>query len=395
MVVAAIGEAGGQQVTRPSRYLYVWTGTGTPTTKGVNSLVVIDVNAASPKYGTVINALTVDTAGSAPHHTEFELPRSGSFFMNDYGADRSYLVDFSDPVNPRIDARTDIVPRAHMVHSFARLPNGNIVATVQHGNENVPGNPGGVAEFDGKGKLVRFSTSKDPEFPEARIRTYGIATLPVIDRLVTTSSPMDTERAANVVQVWRLSDLKLLKTLPVPEVAGDSAHMYPFEVRTLSDGRTVMMNTYYCGFHRITGLEGEPKIERVMVMEHPKNIGCSVPAIAGRFMVMPIAYGHRFATLDISDPARPKEVMSLPTDTTFFPHWIARDPGSDRVVVTDQGDGPPMVMLGRFDEKTGRIVWDDRFKDVGATKSGVSFLNVQWPNGVKGKATPHGAVFVP
>lgn len=141
MVVAAIGEAGGQQVTRPSRYLYVWTGTGTPTTKGVNSLVVIDVNAASPKYGTVINALTVDTAGSAPHHTEFELPRSGSFFMNDYGADRSYLVDFSDPVNPRIDARTDIVPRAHMVHSFARLPNGNIVATVQHGNENVPGNP--------------------------------------------------------------------------------------------------------------------------------------------------------------------------------------------------------------------------------------------------------------
>jgi hypothetical protein len=82
-------------------------------------------------------------------------------------------------------------------------------------------------------------------------------------------------------------------------------------------------------------------------------------------------------------------------DSTFYPHWIAREPGTDRVVVTDQGDGPPMVMIGRFDAKTGKIVWDDRFRDAGATKPGLSFLNVSWPNGVKGKAKPHGAVFVP
>ena len=395
MVAGAFGEAGGQAAAKPSRYLYVWTGTGTPTTKGVNSLVVIDANPASPGYGTVINAITVDTAGNMPHHTEFELPKSGRFFLNDYGANRGYLVDFSDAANPRIAARTDAVPRAHMMHSFARLPNGNIVATVQHGTDTGPGNPGGVAEFDEKGKLVRYSSSIDPAFPDAKIRTYGITTLPAIDRMVTTSSPMDMERTANVVQVWRLSDLKLLKTVPVPEVASDSADMYPFEVRTLADGRSVMVNTYYCGFYHLTGLESDPKIERVMVMDHPKNIGCSVPTIAGKFMVMPIAYAHRFATIDISDPARPKEVLSLPMDSTFFPHWIARDPGSDRVVVTDQGDGIPMVMLGRFDEKTGKMVWDDRFKDSGATKPGVSFLNVVWPNGVKGKVTPHGAVFVP
>lgn len=394
-VVSAAREAACQAAAKPARYLYVWTGTGTPTTKGVNSLVVIDANPASPKYGTVINAITVDTAGSMPHHTEFELPKNGRFFLNDYGANRGYLVDFSDAANPRITARTDAVPRAHMMHSFARLPNGNVVATVQHGVDNGPGNPGGVAEFDDRGKLVRYSSSIDPAFLEAKIRTYGITTLPAIDRMVTTSSPMDTERTANVVQVWRLSDLKLLKTVPVPEVATDSADTYPFEVRTLADGRTVMMNTYYCGFYRLTGLESDPKMERVLVMEHPKNIGCSVPTIAGRYMVMPIAYAHRFATLDISDPAKPREVRSLPMDSTFFPHWIARDPGSDRVVVTDQGDGIPMVMLGRLDVGTGKIVWDDRFKDAGAMKAGVSFLNVFWPNGVKGKATPHGAVFVP
>lgn len=395
VLIAAAAYA--SQSPKPSRYLYVWAGTGDPKTKGVNSLVVIDADPSSSKYGTVINALTVDSSGSVPHHTEFELPKSGKFFLNDYGADRSYMIDFSDPAKPRLAGRAATVPKAqgHMMHSFARLPNGNVLATVQHGAMNVEGHPGGLAELDGAGKLVRYGSSQDPAFPGAHIRTYALTTLPAIDRVVTTSSPMDSEKTADVVQVWRLSDLKLLKTLQVPEVATDSAHRYPFEVRTLGDGRTVMLNTYYCGFYRITGIESEPKIERVLLMEHPKNIGCSVPIIAGKFMVMPIAYAHRFATLDISDPARPVEVGSVEMDSTFFPHWIARDPGSDRVVVTDQGDGPPMVMLGRFDANTGKLTWDERFRDAGSAKPGVSFMNVRWPNGVKGKATPHGAVFVP
>lgn len=395
IVVIAGAVSGSRFAAKPSRYVYVWAGTGNPTTKGVNSLVVIDADPKSSKYGTVINALTVDSSGNVPHHTEFELPKRGSYFLNDYGADRSYMIDFSNPAKPRVAGRAASVPKGHMMHSFARLPNGNVLATVQHGDTSVKGHPGGLAELDDAGKLVRYSTSQDAGFPGAHIRTYALTTLPAIDRIVTTSAPMDNERTADVIQVWRMSDLKLLKTVAVPEAAGDSAHRYPFEVRTLADGRTVMLNTYYCGFYRITGIDSDPKVERVMVMKHPKNIGCAVPIIAGKFMVMPIAYAHRFATLDISNPARPVEVASVAMDSTFYPHWIARDPNSDRIIVTDQGDGPPMVMLGRLNAKSGKLSWDERFRDAGSSKPGVSFVNVRWPNGVKGKATPHGAVFVP
>ena len=397
LLVAAAGTATGQQPSagNPSHYIYVWAGTGTKTATGINSLVVIDADPSSPKYGTVLDALTADTAGSAPHHTEFELPKSGMFFANDYGADRTYLFDFSNHAKPRFVARADEVPNGHMVHSYARLPDGNTLATVQHGDMSIEGSPGGLAVFDQKGKLLRYGSSIDAAFPGAHIRTYALTTLPAIDRVVTTSSPMDDEKTADVVQVWRMSDLKLLKTLVVPAVPNDSASRYPFEVRTLADGRTVMLNTYFCGFYHITGLESDPKIERVMVMEHPKNIGCSVPVIAGKFMLMPIAYGHRYATIDISNPDHPVEVSSVAMDSTFFPHWIARDPSSNRVVVTDQGDGPPMVMIGQFDPITGKLTWDEKFKDAGASRPGLSFLNVSWPNGVKGKATPHGAVFVP
>jgi len=379
----------------PSRYLYLWAGSGTSTKTGLDMIAVVDADPASAKYGTVIGALTVDTAGRMPHHTEFQLPHSGSFFVNDFSADRSYLIDFSNPVYPRLVGHVMPVPGAHTAHSFARTPNGHVIATIQFGDGTHAGNPGGLAEFDNRGKLMRFGSSADPAYPTGRIRTYALTMLPAIDRIVTTSSAMDTETVANTVQVWRMSDLKLIKTLDVPKVDTDSSYKYPFEVRTMPDGRTAMVNTYTCGFYHVTNLESEPKLERVMAMEQPKNFGCSVPVIAGHFMLMPIAYAHRYATLDISNPSHPVEVSSVSTDTTFYPHWAALDPRSDRVVVDDQGDGAPLVMIGHFNATTGVLTWDEKFRDAGATKPGVSFMKGVWPNGFKGMIMPHGAVFVP
>ena len=378
----------------PARYLYVWAGTGNDTTTGIDMMTVMDADPSSNAYASVVAALTVDSGGKMPHHTEFTLPASGPLFANDFSGDESFLVDFSSPTSPRLTRKLASVPSGRRLHSFARLANGHVLATVQFGDSTVPGQPGGLAEFDAQGSLVRSAWSRDSAFPGARIRTYAIAVVAGVDRIVTTSSPMNSERTANVIQVWRLSDLTLLKTLPVPEVAGDSSHMYPFEVRTLDDG-TVMLNSYYCGFFRISDVGGTPKIERVMALPQPRNTGCSVPVVLGHFMVMPIAYAHRFATIDLADPAHPREVASFPTDSTFFPHWASADPGSDRLVFTDQGDGAPMVKVAHFDRATGRLSWDASFKDAGAAAPGVSYDRASWPNGVKGMAMPHGALFVP
>lgn len=396
LVVAAFS-ADRTESTRkaPSRYLYVWAGSGNDTTPGVDVITVLDANPLSPRYGSVLAALTVDSAGRMPHHTEFALPAKGAFFANDFSGNKSFLIDYSHPTAPRLSGHVGAVPGGYKLHSFARLANGRVIATVQFGDSSVPGRPGMLAEFDGAGKLVRTGSARDSAFPGARIRTYALTLLPAIDRVVTTSSPMDTEQTAHVVQVWRLSDLKLLKTLSMPDNGRDSSHKYPFEVRTLSDGRSALVNTYYCGIFRVTGIGADPKVERVLALPLPRNIGCSVPVIAGRFMVMPVAYAHRYATIDISDPAHPKEVASFPTDTTFFPHWAAADPGSDRLVFTDQGDGPPRVALAHFDRSTGRLAWDEGFRDPGSHSPGVSYHRAQWPNGLKGMLMPHGALFVP
>ena len=380
--------------TKPSRYLYVWAGAGHDSTTGLDMITVLDANPASKTYGAVLAALTVDSSGLMPHHIEYSLPAKGPLFANDYTGDKSFLIDFSTPLKPRLSARLAPVPGGRRVHTFIRLPDGNVLATYQFGDTTDAGKPGGLAEFDRQGRLVRSGSSRDGAFPGAHIRTYGLAVVPALDRAVSTSSPMDNEKTADVIQVWRLSDLKLLKTIEVPIVAGDSAQRYPFEMRPLADG-SVFMNSYACGFFRITDLTTNPKITRVLALPEPKNFGCSVPLIAGKFWIMPIAYAHRYATIDISDPDHAKEVASFPTDTTFFPHWIAADPGSDRVVMTDQGDGAPFVAVAHLDRKTGLMSWDEAFRDHGAAKHGVSYNRPSWPNGLKGMAMPHGALFVP
>jgi len=391
LMMACRGAADAKPAPGPSRYLYVWAGTGDDTTRGIDMMTVIDANPASSGYGTVRAALTLDSAGHMPHHTEFSAPPNGILAANDYSGDKSYLVDFRTPATPRLDGRLDPVPGGRRLHSFERLDNGHLLATVQFSTDSGTGHPGALAEFDEHGKLLRTAWSRDSAFPGARIRTYALAVVKSADRIVTTSSPMDNETTADVVQVWRLSDLTLLKTLSVPVTAGDSAHKYPFEVRALPDG-SVMLNTYYCGFYHVTGLGGSPSLARVLAL--PNEHGCSVPVIVGRYMIMPIAYAHRYATIDLADPDHPREVASFPTDSTFFPHWASVDPGSDRIVVTDQGDGKPMVKIMRIDRTTGRLSWDERFRDAGAATPGVSYHRASFPNGVRGMAMPHGAVFV-
>ena len=134
----------------PARYLYVWAGTGNDSTVGVDMMTVLDVNPSSAAYGSVLAALTVDSSGRMPHHTEFSAPPAGPLFANDYTGDKSFLVDFSTPTSPRLSRRLASVPSGRRLHSFARLANGHVLATVQFGDSSVPGEPGGLAEFDGR-----------------------------------------------------------------------------------------------------------------------------------------------------------------------------------------------------------------------------------------------------
>ncbi len=97
--------------------------------------------------------------------------------------------------------------------------------------------------------------------------------------------------------------------------------------------------------------------------------------------------------LDIADPRAPTVVSRLSGDSTFTPHWAARDPGSNRVVLTNHADLDPRVLIARLDTATGALTWDETFRDPATGELGVPFGRAEWPHGPTGPAMPHGVLF--
>ena len=276
----------------------------------------------------------------------------------------------------------------------------------------IPGGHGGIAELDPEGRVLRSSSASAVGVTDP-IRPYAFAVLPGIDRVLTTSARMHEAFSADVVQVWRLSDLELLTTLTVPpallpdgqvlQTRGMDGklrpigHRLPFVPRVMPDG-SVLLNAYGCGFYRVTGLAGAtPVITNVYTIDvSPESLigGCSIPVVMGRFWLMPMSYEHKVVVLDVSDPAHPVEVASLTSDKDFYPHWLAKDPGANRLILGQEIGYEHRMLMLRIDPATGRIAWDRTIRSEDGSL-GITFQRKDWPHGATGEATGHAALFQP
>ena len=108
-------------------------------------LTVLDVQAAAPHYGRIITTLPVGEASLDPHHTEYEAGPTGFLFANGFGGNRTFLFDVRNPLKPTVMRSFGPLESLTFLHSFARLPNGHVLAIFQgHGPQNAaPGRPPG------------------------------------------------------------------------------------------------------------------------------------------------------------------------------------------------------------------------------------------------------------
>lgn len=417
---AARQDSGNPGGTR--QFLYAWMGAVDP--EEPDFLAVFDADPLSRTYGAVLSTLPVDLYHSLPHHMEYEMPGEGEpLFVNAHMTEDVLLFDFSDPAAPRLLRTLDPVPPLRYPHDMVPLPNGNVLVGYLRsegpspvpGDTTVPGGHGGLAEFTRAGDLVRWASAADPEVREP-IRPYSFAALPDIDRLVVTSAPMMESHSADVVQIWRLSDLTLLETLPVPPAllsdgtplrtrdpaSGElraSGHRWPFVPRVMPDG-SVLLNAFGCGLYRVSGLDrAAAQIENVYTFEVPEDAGlgaCGIPVHTGRFWVMAVGGGKALVTLDVSDPARPHEIARLETGGDFRPHWLAKDPRSNRLIVgADLGDVEEWtrMLVALLDPQTGELSWDERLTARNGRLPGIDFARIDWPHGDVGLAFAHAALF--
>ena len=400
--LATMGPLSSQAHAHSGHYLFVWS--GDQKSAGKDFLAVIDADPASTSYGHLVTSVATDQVSVRPHHTEYQMSADGMLFANDFDAGRTFVFDLKDPVHPRIAAEFSDRDGYAFPHSFVRLPNGHVLATFQYKSGAMPMHgdmmdgatersgaiTGGLVELDDSGNALRGASSADAVFPNAALQPYSLAVLPSIDRVLVTNSPMQNDALlrSNTAQLWRLSDLKLLKTFRLDPGEQLYAHTSPEEARVGPDG-AVYIQTLACGLERISGLaDDRPKAQLVYTFP---GTWCGVPTFSGHFLVQSVPDIHGYVVLDMTDGTHPKEVSRLVISPNYASHWTGLDPQTGRIVVTSGREGGRTYLL-KLDSDTGALTIDAAFRDADGLP-GFSFSARKWPHGWTGSGKPHGAVF--
>jgi hypothetical protein len=409
LFVALLTSAGCSAPPAPqSDYLFVWAGDSAE--KSSDFLAVIDANPASPQYGSVITSLPTGVHGTHPHHTEAELSASGHLLANGFHTGTSWLFDLTTPRAPKIITTFgDLAGYSHP-HTYLRLSNGHVLATFQYKADSMGPAPmhmagvsmgtvehptGGLVEMDERGSVIRSGSAADTAIPDRRVFPYSVVEMPAIDRVVSTTTDMDAadkKATSEWVQLWRLSDLTLLKSFALPPGPRGDENRFTGEPHLLPDGKSVYVHTFSCGLYLVRGIDGASPTSK-FVKSFP-GTECGVPVLTGHYWLQTVPATHSLVALDVSDAEHPREVSAVTFDKGEAPHWISMDRTGRRVVLNSGGYGASnRLYVLNFDPSSGRLSLDERFRDAGSTSPGVNMSGRTWPHGFAGTALPHGTVF--
>lgn len=372
-------------------YLFVWA--GDDSAKSSDFLAVIDADPKSSGYGQAVASVAAPGPSGKPHHTELTMAADGFLLANAFESGRSILFDLRDPLRPSVVTSFGDLDGYMHPHTYVRLPDNNVVATFQyHGGDKPKSDGGGLVEFDERGRVIRSGSAMDPAAKNELIRPYSLVVIPALDRVVSTNTAMhDADGESRTVQIWRLSDLKLLRTLVLPPGPRGTEQRYPGEPQLLADGKTVLIHTFSCGLYELDGVESEHPTVRHRYTFDTKT--CAVPLRLGHYWVQTLFSAHAVAAYDISDLNHIQEVSRITFDEKQKPHWISRDADHRRIILNSGEYGEHRLFMVNFDPQTGALALDRTFRDVGGDQPGVSMDGKTWPHGFHGDAYPHGTVF--
>jgi len=349
---------------------------------GRDVLAIFDVGT---DFGKLVAVVATPTHAMMAHHTNEEMPPNHLLFASDFMAGQGEIFDVSDPRSPRLAGSFAGAGGYTHAHSFAALSNGHTLATYQIKGWNGDA-AGALVELDRHGQIVRAASASAPS-ADPNVRPYGLLVLENLDRVVTTSAPMpplDVKAPTHVIQIWRLSDLKLLETLDLPKPsAHDVSAQYADDAALLADGKTVMVKTAHCGLFVLSDLTAQRA--KIQYAYDFGGRGCSgVPVVSGHYWVQALMSGHALVSLDVSDPFHPIEVSHLYLGPKALPHWLSLDRETGSIVITGYGSLINRISFASIDVATGALTLDSRFIDL---------KDRTWADGWSGAVIPHGAVF--
>jgi methanethiol oxidase len=369
-------------------FLYVWALGVKGLGDGSDKLVTIDVNPNSPKYGKVIQKVSVGSRGEA-HHMGLTDDRR---FLWAGGLDDSkiYVFDISkDPSKPRlVKTIADLAKKTGYVgpHTFYALPGRMLVQTLSNSKDN--GGVTGMVLYNNKGDIV--ATYPMPTTDGGDGYGYDIAINPQKNVLLTSSFSgrnnymrdlgdliKDQEAMkhfGNTMVIWDLKAMKPTKILSVPGA--------PLEIRWSlkpGDNWAVTASALTSKLWLVRqNANGEWQAQAVADIGDPSKIplpvDISISADAKGLWVNTFMDG-KTRHFDLSDPAKPvqdyekvtgKQVNMISqswdgkrvyVSSSLLAHWDKAPPDNEQFVRAFSWDGKelkPAFEVDFLKEKLGR-----------------------------------------
>jgi len=377
------------QAETPGSFLFAWLKDNDGEDPAF--LAVIDSDPGSPGYGKLLTTTPTGLPLRDAHHTPHQLPVNGRLFANAFRDGQTFIYDISQTHLPRLTGSFETVDGFSYPHSFVELDSGNFLVTFQSSGE-ANDQVGGLLELDPDGELVRAASAAAPAVTDF-IRPYSLEVAPESDRVISSSADMWQTQATEHVQLWRLSDLALLDTIALPEGERRNIQQIPLEIRLLGDGSSAYVSTWNCGLYHLTGTTGNA-LAAELVWDFAST-ACAIPLRIGNYWIQAVGEAHQLVVLDISDPAVPQLATVRQLAEGFQPHWIAAEPGGNRIVLTGYQALSDRIVLLRWDDQLETLSIIDDFGEQDGILPGFRTDRKIWPHGKTGEATAHGVMFWP
>ena len=169
-----------KRLDRPEKYLYVFCVDADA--QDNDFIAVIDVDADSATYGTLLHTVDLGTKGNETHHWGYTDDRT-KIWAGGLFSSRIWILDVAtDPAIPRVEKVIENLAELSGLsgpHSYYALPGRMLISFLGSASGGLPA---GLAEFTNDGKFIRRL-----ENPTAAPYGYDVAIKPALNRMITSS----------------------------------------------------------------------------------------------------------------------------------------------------------------------------------------------------------------
>lgn len=341
ILLLAASVAGSAPATTKETVLFVWAGDQART--GADSLVVVDFDEGSSRYGKILNVTPLPAPGASgnePHHvglsSDGRIMACGGLLSVLKGQNEIFFFDVSDAHHPRLVSEAD-PPQSAITDDFYALAGGGFLVTMMGGPHGHA--PGRVAEFDRDLKLVAEYPASPPD---DGFNPHGISIRPERNLMVTSdficpsstlaSTPGGLELRGSV-RVWDFAKRAIVRTVAIPGAGGTiDVRLIPGDAR----GRAYTAGMLDDQLYLIDTQRGTAKA----VFDFAKIAKGGWPQLMkmtrdGKRLFITMNLAGRVAMLDTSNASRPKLLDVLDLGSGSGPHYIALSRDEKRLVITD------------------------------------------------------------